>query len=206
MPVPLAAIAANVASGPTPLLKFLFEDNTTNGGSYGGSVTTNGTAAYVTGNGGGKAGDFGTGSKFQSLQIAGSNTVLANMAQLTVQFDYKGSTAATETAVEIYGGYEIDFNSSGTTSVYIGTDNNAFANLPAFSTSLKDGNWHTVKMTYKTGELKLFVDGSQVGSTVTTVTGDVLAVSYDLYIGKSTFGGGQLTGNIDNFYIYDTVV
>ena len=70
------------------------------------------------------------------------------------------------------------------------------SNLITGSTVVADGSWHHVAVTREGSSLKLFVDGTQDGSTVTT--SQVFNYSDTFVIGRYYSGNGHFNGNISN--------
>jgi hypothetical protein len=194
-------IAAQVPSGPTPILDFKFASNLTNDGSYGGSVSSNGTPTY---SGGGA--QFGA-SQFTNVTIAGSSTVLTNMAKFTFSCTFAGTGEGVLGAV--YGAWSINVAANGELYVYFGTDDDAFGLQGGshFGSGgpLLDGTSRAIKVTYESGSLKWIIGGTTL-RTETGVTGDVLAIADTCYLGSNYVGTERITGVLDNVLLYNVIV
>ncbi|MEZ4722267.1 MAG: LamG-like jellyroll fold domain-containing protein [Flavobacteriales bacterium] len=104
------------------------------------------------------------------------------------------------------------FSSTGFDMVHFqmspfGTDNNVFYNesgavgLPVFPITPL-GTWRHLAMTVKSGDARVFVNGSQIGATVTSVF-DSIIVGNTMRIGAGFGGGRFLDGDIDEIRIWD---
>jgi hypothetical protein len=118
----------------------------------------------------------------------------------------KGSQACDRSSYGIYTGADggLAFYVSGTTSVAIS---------PAAGTGVWDGKWHNVAGTYDGSKVRLFVDGTQVGSG----TAGPGAVDYSLPNGgvqlanygdanSGCWGALNLKGDIDGVQIWSTAL
>jgi hypothetical protein len=118
----------------------------------------------------------------QSLTFDGVNdevivpSGLDNMAQLTYATWVKmlAAPAANLGVMGQWAAYDMRVSSALQLGAAIATDDDAFTQVLSGAGQLNRGQWHHLAITYKTGELKGYIDGVQVGSTITTVTGDVI--------------------------------
>ena len=61
-------------------------------------------------------------------------------------------------------------------------------------------DWHNVAATYKSGEQKLYLDGSQIGSN--TETGTITYYDQEVWVGRGN-GGWYFNGKIPNIQFYN---
>ena len=106
-----------------------------------------------------------------------------------------------------YGSYAL-YSSSGGLQFYIASTNGSFYLSPDVGSGIWDGRFHHVVGTYDGSYVRLYVDGSEVGSG-TSASGDI---KYDktfqngnFYIGSfySTPGGYRFNGVIDEVSVYN---
>lgn len=64
-------------------------------------------------------------------------------------------------------------------------------------------DWHSVAATYRSGEQKVYLDGSQIGSN--TETGTITYYNQEVWVGKGNFGG-NFNGKIPNIQFYNRVL
>lgn len=70
------------------------------------------------------------------------------------------------------------------------------------SYEINDGFWHFAAVTYDGSKLRVYVDGILVGSTSETATPDTNNLA--LYIGSHNGADQFFTGDIDEFYVFNT--
>lgn len=203
-----AGVIASQAATSGPWLELLFDSQSlTNTGSGGSTITPTGTATYSA-NGGGYAADFAAGS-FNKLSVS-NRSALNGASELTISFDAKcADNTGYNAIIESYGVFSVFLTSAyqGGFRVRLGTTNNAFGIVfDQNSAYYGTGSFINWKVTYTSGELKVYKNGTQFGSTVTSVTGNLLSLSNDPIIGQEKFGPSQLTGSLDNIKIYTQVV
>lgn len=206
MPIVSGHVAQAAGSGPW--LELLFDSQSlTNTGSGGSTITKTGTDTYSA-NGSGYAADFAAGA-FNTLSVS-NRSALDGASELTISFDAKcADETGHNTIIESYGVFSVFLTNSyqGGFRVRLGTTDNAFGivfneNYAHYGT----GSFISWKVTYTSGEFKVFKNGVQFGPTVTSVTGNLLSLSDDPIIGQEKYGPSQLTGSLDNIKIYTQVV
>jgi hypothetical protein len=90
--------------------------------------------------------------------------------------------------------------------IYIRTEDNAWqiinAGVGNAARELKTNNYSHVGFTYKSGELKLFINGQQIGSTTTSITGNIKTVTNNLVFS----GFKPFNGSMDNFKMWSKLI
>src|SRR3989344_645260 len=102
--------------------------------------------------------------------------IVTNQPQLTASLWFNPDVTLASRAYAIYQKSEIFYiawNTDATIDTALRTDDNSWATVHANVGSAPQGEWSHVAFTYKSGEAKTYINGSQIGSTVTSVTGDV---------------------------------
>lgn len=85
----------------------------------------------------------------------------------------------------------IRVEADGTMDVALGTDDDAFAVVHNNVSAITVGTPFIVVYQYVSGTSKLFVGGAQVGSTVSTITGDILDTNGNLIVGSNGSSGAN---------------
>jgi len=191
-------------SPPTSITNTQFLLNYTNAGIYDNAMMndleTVGNAQVIAG-----FSKYGSGSlKFDGtgdgLICAASPQMTFGTGDLTIEFwMYTASSSANYDFIDLRGSagtgtaYCI-YQSGGTIRVIISNGGDVIT-----SPSPSASTWHHIALTRLNGSLKLFVDGTQVGSTFSDSNN--YATQYPCYIGYAPFGGYDLNGYIDDLRI-----
>jgi len=78
----------------------------------------------------------------------------------------------------------------------------AFGNTITFTTPESTGN-HKLALVYTEGDVRAYLDGSQVGTTNTTSWGDFTSNQLDsIYVGAAHFGGSKFNNWVRAFAFY----
>ncbi|MEW5830355.1 MAG: LamG-like jellyroll fold domain-containing protein, partial [Chloroflexota bacterium] len=148
-----------------------------------------------------------------ALDFDGANDYVDNGAGLlaqpfttmTVEFWYKtpvGTGTYMQTVGRAYTTWEVQFHQLGTINLYINSQEyQSTAQRPL------DSNWHHLAVTFNdaTNEIKYYIDGAQLGSTI-TATQSIPNNANPLNIGRrSVYGGEYFNGTIDEVRIWDVV-
>lgn len=214
-----AAIAANVASAPTPLFSYGFEGSLTNAGSdshaaswvESGAVGNSKTGVYTASGGGaggtGQAASFDGSSGMPIVLVSSAGAVLTNISVLTVTFDFYFASFASKRAIWMEGTWGILFDSATDIYFYHLTTG---GNWPLFilEITLSTNTWYNIRITYSNAanEIKLYIDGTQRGGTKTANGTFANNGNNSLYIGSDGTNSNNVSGRIDNLKIYDSVV
>lgn len=201
--------AASVGANPTPAIQGLWHFDETMGTTAADS-SGNGNDGTLVGDTAWVAGKFGNALSFDG---AGDRVEVARDASLepsnvTVECWVKGSTLKSYQYIvaKYYTGghasYGLYTGSSKGLFFYVSDGSYALSNDAG--TGVWDGNWHHIAGTYNGSTLRLYVDGSEVGTgkSVTKTIGYNSTSAGKLYIGS--YGAAYyFTGEIDEVRVWD---
>lgn len=117
-------------------------------------------------------------------------------------FDYIVDKGATGCLTASYGLYT---GPNGGLIFYVSNDGQIGIHSPDAGTGVWDGKWHSVVGTYDGSSVRLYVDGTEVGSG-TPDTGNIaygLTTSNDLQIGNYSGCSLPFSGSIDQVRVFD---
>ncbi len=103
-------------------------------------------------------------------------------------------------------GFHIESSGGSASPVWFNVDTSNGGNTVSSATNVDDGNWHHVVGTYDGSDIRLWIDGVQVNSTV--VTGTLSPSVNHLEVGGhcNDFNGKFYEGSIDEVRIYSRVL
>lgn len=177
------------------------------GNARDGSYTDTGSITYgatgIPGAGGNKAATFaGVSGNFGSVADAAWMDRTANMG---VGIWFKTTNTGNNYMIQRWGStsatqmFGLDLQSSNVIRGYYRVTSNRI--LSATVTGLRDGNWHFAFINYDGSNVRLYVDGVEVGTAI-AATGSIQTGAADVRIAQRTGVTTDLmTGSLDEVYI-----
>jgi len=111
-------------------------------------------------------------------------------------------------------GFQIEYNWGFGPNNILGVDANNYAYFPSSGTTINDGVWHTVLVTYDGTTLSIYVDG-RLDNSVTqwnccnsrpSIASSLNTQGNTIYIGHSGWDGSLLSGSVKNVQFYNYVI
>lgn len=203
------AVPAEATPGSEPAVPFCVPeaalracyafDNTTEDGSSYNNDAVSSTNGYLTGHDG-----AGKGIVTTSGTITVGNTTSLDVAMFTIKLWMRANTLPTGGAraglVDSGGRFRLFLQSDGALRCAItgGTDLTTATGVVDAST------WHRVTCTFTGSQMRIYVDGTMVGTSNTAST--VPATGGGMVIGHNNPSGENLNGAIDDLQIWSAVV
>ena len=129
--------------------------------------------------------NFGTGDWTVDFWIKTTQTSRSDVAGLNTNFNNAG-----------WWGFIFSLSASGQMAFF----ENANARIAASATGYNDGSWHHIAVSRSGSNLRMFLDGTQVGSTFTTSFNYGDSTS-GLILGQQNGGAGPTACNIDEIRV-----
>jgi hypothetical protein len=142
------------------------------------------------------------------IRLPKINTYIINN-EFSVSFWFKGSSQSAymkiinEMTFNGGKGYAVDFGSNGQKIRFVAYPGQI--RIVEYAASIFDNNWHHIVCQYKGGYMQIYIDGSvKVNTQYTgTLEFDSTSTVYHNISKTSDYDAGYLTGDLDDFIIYN---
>jgi hypothetical protein len=171
---------------------------------------------YDASDAGGASGKFGEAAIFNgssSYINLGDPTSGITTANYSISFWVNTTSTSASYLISKYLGDGIDSTdifrvrnlSDGTISFRTSTSNPSARDITSTST-INDGNWHHILFTVEPNLSKLYINGTEEGSSTTGTAKAPSSISRNVTIGRHDGGDNYFNGKIDQVRIYDSTL